>query len=120
MVFLITMAYRKEYRTVRGNDGPANWQDDIPRLNRESPFDLASFVAIEDRATADVRALEDQVLQLKTNLAARKTASISRMKNYLAAIDQDARREEEIALADLRGIRVPPPPDIQLDGSGAA
>jgi tetratricopeptide (TPR) repeat protein len=110
-LFLITMTYRDEYRRVRGNEGPENWQDEIPKLNREVPFDLAGFVAIEDRATADYRALEDQVHQLITNLGLRQAARVLRMKDYLAAIDQDATREEEIALADLRGVRVPPPPE---------
>jgi hypothetical protein len=114
-LFKITMTYRDEYRIVRGNQGPPNWEDDIPKLNRELSFDLGNLIGIEEKATADYRALEDQILQLKSRLALGQASRIARMKEYLAAIDQDAAREEALALADLAGIRTPPPPDMDGD-----
>jgi len=109
-LFRMTLAYRDEYRIVRGNHGPVHWQEDMPRLDREVGFNLASFVAIEDKATADYRALEDQVFQIKSKLGQSQAKKISRMKKYLETIDQDALHEEDLALADLAGVRTPPPP----------
>jgi hypothetical protein len=119
-LFKIVMKYRDEYRRIRGTGGPPHWEEDIPRLSRELSFDIANLIAIEERATAECHGLEDRVAQLKTRLAQSQTQRISHLKEYLAAVDQDAAREEATALANLAGIRMPAPPDAELKGSSFA
>jgi hypothetical protein len=118
-LFKIVMNYRDEYRRTKGTAGPPHWEEDIPRLNRELSFDIANLIAIEDRVTGEAHGLEDRVTQLKAQLAQVQAQKISRLKEYLALVDQDAVQEEAMALANLTGLRMPAPPDLNFSMGGS-
>jgi hypothetical protein len=115
--FRMVMSYRDEYRQTRDTPGPAHWEEEMPRLNREASFELNSFVEIEERTIADFQGLQDQIAQLRSKLEKSQADAVARMKAFLATVDQDAAREEELALNELFGVRSAPPPDMDLGGS---
>lgn len=110
--------YQKEYVLVRGTQGPARWQEELPLLNRPSSFDVGTFVETEERAVADLQGFEDRVARLKTELAKSQAEAVSRLKVYLQTVDIDQPNEEEIALNNLFGLRMPSPPDAHRGYTG--
>ena len=115
--FREVMEYRKEFRLVRDTQGPAHWNDDLPSLSRGNSFDLGNFREIEERVTADLQGLEDEIGQIKAMLARSQSDAASRMKAYLETVDKDAAREEDLALNDLVGTRMPELPKVDANPS---
>jgi hypothetical protein len=100
------MRYRETYLRVRGTSGPAHWEE-IPHLDHEPSFDAGNFDEIEERTVADLGALEDQIVQLKSFLGTNQANAVARLKTYLETVDQDAAAEEELALSELFPQRAP-------------
>jgi len=102
--------YRSHYILIRDTAGPAQWEDQEPRLDREASFTLDNLSQIEESEAANLNGLRHNADEMKIRLTVSQTLLNNQLKTYLENVDQDAKRHEEMAYADLNGIRTPPPP----------
>jgi hypothetical protein len=107
--------YRAEYRNIRENAGPPQWEDDEPRLNRSASFGLEGFAQIQENEVTNYNALKRQAGDIRVQVTNSHTELKKRIREYIGIVDQNAKHQEDIARAGLNGVHTPPPPSVGED-----